>query len=67
MRPAKSSGGSLDSLLNILRCAPEQVIFQANRVSVDGHELGFAELVKLAYLARISLSATGFYKTPKIH
>jgi xanthine dehydrogenase large subunit len=27
----------------------------------------FAELVQLAYMQRISLSATGFYKPPKIH
>jgi xanthine dehydrogenase large subunit len=29
--------------------------------------LSFAELVRGAYTARISLSATGFYRTPKIH
>ena len=28
--------------------------------------LPFAELVRLAYFARVSLSATGFYRTPKI-
>ncbi|MEA2874174.1 MAG: xanthine dehydrogenase large subunit [Hyphomicrobiales bacterium] len=27
----------------------------------------FAELVRKAYMARVSLSSTGFYKTPKIH
>ena len=27
----------------------------------------FADLVNEAYMARVSLSATGFYKTPKIH
>src|SRR5262249_29159424 len=27
----------------------------------------FAQLAKEAYLARISLSSTGFYRTPKIH
>ena len=29
--------------------------------------MAFAELVKQAYMARVSLSSTGFYKTPKIH
>ena len=29
--------------------------------------LSFGELVKLCYLGRISLSSTGYYKTPKIH
>ncbi|MHA7885739.1 xanthine dehydrogenase molybdopterin binding subunit [Roseicyclus sp.] len=30
------------------------------------HTLSFEEAVQMAYLARVSLSATGFYKTPKI-
>jgi xanthine dehydrogenase large subunit len=42
------------------------VIFEANRVRVGSHEMSFAELVKLAYLNRVQLSATGFYRTPKI-
>ena len=29
--------------------------------------LSFTELAKRAYLARVSMSATGFYRTPKIH
>jgi xanthine dehydrogenase large subunit len=29
--------------------------------------MGFAELVKLAYMNRVQLSATGFRRTPKIH
>lgn len=33
----------------------------------DGRQLAFAELVRAAYVARISLSSTGFYRTPKIH
>ncbi len=47
--------------------AENAVVFQANRVRVGAHEVSFAELVKLAYLARVQLSATGFYATPKIH
>jgi len=38
-----------------------------NRVVAGNHAMGFSELVKRAYLARISLSSTGFYRTPKIH
>ena len=30
-------------------------------------EIPFADLVKQAYMARVQLSAAGFYKTPKIH
>lgn len=29
--------------------------------------MGFGELAKLCWLGRVSLSATGFYRTPKIH
>ncbi len=31
------------------------------------HRITFKELISLAYLAQVSLSATGFYKTPDIH
>jgi len=36
-------------------------------VFADNTAMPFADLVKQAYLARISLSSTGFYRTPKIH
>jgi xanthine dehydrogenase large subunit len=45
----------------------DQVLFLPNRVRVGNQEIPFTELVKLAYMARIQLSAAGFYKTPKIH
>ncbi len=47
--------------------AREEITFLPNRVKIADKELSFAEFVHLAYLNRISLSATGFYKTPKIH
>jgi xanthine dehydrogenase large subunit len=37
------------------------------RVSVGPDTIAFADLVQLAWADRISLSATGFYKTPKIN
>jgi xanthine dehydrogenase large subunit len=37
------------------------------RVRVGTREIAFAELVTAAYMDRVSLSSTGFYKTPKIH
>ena len=46
--------------------AEDEVTFIANRVRAGDHELSFTELVKLAYLDRVQLSATGFYRTPKI-
>ncbi|HLT89486.1 MAG TPA: xanthine dehydrogenase molybdopterin binding subunit [Woeseiaceae bacterium] len=48
-------------------CAEGEVEFRNNEVRVGSEVVGFAELVRLAWLARVSLSATGFYRTPKIH
>ncbi|MGB1540170.1 MAG: molybdopterin cofactor-binding domain-containing protein, partial [Rickettsiales bacterium] len=47
--------------------AEEAVEFRDNQVFIDGHPMPFKELINMAYVNRISLSATGFYKTPKIH
>ncbi|MBO6552650.1 MAG: xanthine dehydrogenase molybdopterin binding subunit [Roseitalea sp.] len=44
-----------------------QVRFIANNVRIGGETVPFADLVREAYMARIHLSAAGFYKTPKIH
>src|SRR5438477_4132096 len=46
--------------------SPESVSFRNNQVQVGDKTISFIELVKLAYFARVSLSATGFYRTPKI-
>ncbi len=45
----------------------DKIIFLPNRIRIGNEELPFADLVNAAYNARISLSSTGFYKTPKIH
>jgi xanthine dehydrogenase large subunit len=45
---------------------PEAITFRNNRVHAGERSLPFNELVKLAYFARVSLSATGYYRTPKI-
>ncbi len=46
--------------------APAEVFFENGRVFVGGADYAFAEVAQMAYQARVSLSATGFYKTPKI-
>src|SRR3989440_127063 len=46
---------------------PSQIEFRDNRVFIGNQSVPFAELVRKAYLARVSLSSTGFYRTPKIH
>ncbi len=44
-----------------------EVDFSDNSVHVGNRTLSFAELVQLAWANRISLSAAGFYRTPKIN
>ena len=48
-------------------CAPGDVRFEGGVVRTGNERIAFTELVDAAYHARIPLSATGFYATPKIH
>ena len=54
-----------------LQCEPGELRFEQDQVYVrdrsEAERLGFDELVRAAYSARISLSATGYYRTPLIH
>ena len=43
------------------------IAFAENRVHAGGRSLPLADLTVLAHRARVSLSSTGFYATPKIH
>ena len=43
-----------------------EVSFSDGRVTIGKHQFSFAEWVQKAYQARISLSSTGYYRTPKI-
>jgi xanthine dehydrogenase large subunit len=43
------------------------VSFADGEVSVGSRRMPFAKLAREAYAARISLSATGFYRTPGLH
>ncbi|MFT4995085.1 MAG: xanthine dehydrogenase large subunit, partial [Paraglaciecola sp.] len=45
----------------------DKVVFKEQSVYLQEHSLPFVELVQQAYIARISLSASGFYKTPKLN
>ncbi|WP_157069967.1 xanthine dehydrogenase molybdopterin binding subunit [Aureimonas frigidaquae] len=47
--------------------APEAVVFAGGQVRIGTQSVSFEDLVGEAYLARIPLSATGFYATPDIH
>jgi xanthine dehydrogenase large subunit len=44
-----------------------EIVFAANRVFAGNRSMSFAELAALAWERRVPLSATGFYRTPKIH
>lgn len=57
----------VDFAADKFQVAADQIVFLPNRVRIGNQEIAFADLVKMAYFARIQLSAAGFYKTPKIH
>jgi xanthine dehydrogenase large subunit len=46
--------------------AADQIIFKNDVVLLGDQQLDFPAFIKLAYLNRIPLSATGHYRTPKI-
>jgi xanthine dehydrogenase large subunit len=48
-------------------CQPSEVVFGLNGVRVGAKVVTFGQLAKLAHEARISLSSTGYYRTPDIH
>jgi xanthine dehydrogenase large subunit len=47
--------------------AEAQVRFTLDGIGVGEQLIGFTELVRRAYFKRVSLSATGYYRTPEIH
>jgi xanthine dehydrogenase large subunit len=49
-----------------LQAAPGEIVFADGMLRAGGAEMPFASAVAKAYAARVSLSATGFYKTPDI-
>jgi xanthine dehydrogenase large subunit len=44
-----------------------EIVFSSNHIYAGNRSLSFAELAALAWQKRVSLSATGFYRTPKIN
>ncbi|SMX30046.1 Xanthine dehydrogenase molybdenum-binding subunit [Pelagimonas phthalicica] len=73
---AASSGSDLNGMAVKLACETirsrmeahlgDEVRFEDGVVFVDGKDISFAEAAKRCYEGRVSLSATGFYKTPKL-
>src|SRR5262249_4529016 len=58
---AAIKGRLLDFVAQKFATAPELVSFHDNKVFAGNQVMTFAQLAKEAYLARISLSSTGFY------
>jgi xanthine dehydrogenase large subunit len=46
---------------------PSEILFAANRIYAGNRSLSFSELALLCWDQRVSLSATGYYRTPKIN
>ena len=53
-------------LAQLHQCAPDDVRFAAGKVCAGEARYSFAEAAQMAYAARVGLSATGFYATPKL-
>ena len=69
---AKAAAGAIKARLigfaaERWQCAPDRISFRDNQIHVGKEAVAFDDLILQAYLARVPLSATGFYKTPKIH
>jgi xanthine dehydrogenase molybdopterin binding subunit len=68
-RLAEVALAELKSKLKNESIKSDQIMFSDNSVYAASHpetKIQFSELVKQAYLKQVSLSATGFYKTPGI-
>ncbi|MGF1761810.1 xanthine dehydrogenase molybdopterin binding subunit [Aliivibrio kagoshimensis] len=49
------------------KVSEEEVIFKNGIIQIREKYMPFVELVQLAYFNQVSLSSTGFYRTPKIY
>ena len=50
-----------------LGCPAAEVAFEGGELRGGGRALPFAEVARAAHAARVSLSATGYYRTPEIY
>jgi len=57
----------LDYLVETHAVDAEDIVFADNQVTIGAETKSLSEVALGAYLARVSLSAVGFYKTPDIH
>ncbi len=59
-------GRMADLFAGLHRARSEDVAFAHGHVRAGSHEMPFKALAKACVLNRVSLSSTGFYKTPKV-
>lgn len=55
-----------DCLAELHQVKPDTVVFEGGEVRVAGEVMCFARAAQTAYENRVSLSATGYYKTPDV-
>ncbi|MFI8483121.1 xanthine dehydrogenase molybdopterin binding subunit [Pseudomonas sp. NPDC078700] len=56
----------VDFLVREHKVSPEDIEFRSGQVRVRDQFIDFDQLIQQAYFAQVSLSSTGFYRTPKI-
>ena len=67
MRAAQTIKGRIAAFLaDEYQTDQAEVVFANGQVHIGADSMAFADAVKRAYLGRVSLSATGFYATPKL-
>ena len=59
-------GRLVEFACDTFKVEPSAVEFGDGQVLIGERQLPFAELVRQAYRARVSLSSTGYYRTPRI-
>ncbi|MGH6899122.1 MAG: xanthine dehydrogenase molybdopterin binding subunit, partial [Geminicoccaceae bacterium] len=59
-------GRLIEFLADHFEVPPERVTFRHGEVQIGAQSMSFAKLARLAHHNRVQLSATGFYRTPKI-
>ena len=56
----------IDHASQLFKKSKSEIIFEQGRILAGNKSLSFTELAFSCWENRISLSSTGFYKTPKI-
>jgi xanthine dehydrogenase large subunit len=64
---AAIKGRLIDFAAETYEVPADRITFIDNEVLIGNRAIPFPDLVKQAYFGRISLSSTGFYRTPDIH